>query len=82
MEWRTVYDTQMTDELCPVCGLKFTETSRGIIVGNKPYHDKCISVLKCDNCGVTMGYLARNAAIEGRNPKTFCAACSTMVTGE
>ncbi|GEM_PF-6309674 len=69
----------MTDRLCPVCGLKFTENSRGIIVGSKPYHDKCITELRCYNCGVTMGYLARNATIEGRNPKMFCAACSTKV---
>jgi C4-type Zn-finger protein len=69
----------MTDKLCPVCGLKFTETSRGITVDGKPYHDKCITELSCDNCGVVMGYLARDATIEGRNPKMFCAACSKKV---
>ncbi|MEM3094566.1 MAG: hypothetical protein QXX64_02890 [Nitrososphaera sp.] len=69
----------MTDKLCPVCGLKFTETSRGITVDGKPYHDKCITELRCDNCRVTMGYLARDATIEGRNPKMFCAACSKKV---
>ncbi|MEW6603333.1 MAG: hypothetical protein AB1351_01435 [Thermoproteota archaeon] len=69
----------MADKFCSVCGLKFTETSRGIIVDDQPYHDKCITELRCDNCGITMGYLARDAAIEGRNPKTFCSACATKV---
>jgi hypothetical protein len=69
----------MTDKICPVCGLKFNETSRGITVSRQPYHDKCIMVLECNNCGRTMGYLARNASIEGRNPQMFCAVCSRRV---
>lgn len=69
----------MADKTCPVCGLKFTETSRGITVDGKQYHDKCVAELRCDNCGVTMGYLARNATIEGRNPRMFCLSCSQKV---
>jgi len=67
------------NNLCSVCGLKFTETSRGITVDGKPYHDKCIAELRCDNCGTRMGYLARNASIEGRNPKIFCASYAKLV---
>lgn len=67
------------DKRCPVCGLRFTETSRGISVSRQPYHDKCIMQLKCSNCGKGMGYLARNATIDGRNPKMFCNTCSRKV---
>ena len=69
----------MTDKHCPVCGLNFTETSRGIIVGDTTYHDKCILELRCNNCGIIMGYLTGNAAIEGGNPKMFCATCASKV---
>jgi hypothetical protein len=69
----------MTDKHCPVCGLSFTETSMGIIIGEKPYHDKCISELRCDNCGVIMGYFTANATIERRNSKMFCAKCARKV---
>jgi ribosomal protein L34 len=69
----------MIGKLCPVCGLKFAETSRGISVSRQPYHDKCIMELRCDNCDKTMGYLARTATIEGRNVKMFCNACSRKV---
>ena len=67
------------DKLCPVCGLKFTETSRGITVGGRPYHDKCVAELRCDNCGAKMGYLARNTSIEGRKPQMFCAKCAKVI---
>jgi hypothetical protein len=70
----------MTDKLCPVCGLKFAETSRGISVAGQPYHDKCIMELRCDNCDKMMGYLARNASIEGRNVKLFCNVCARNAT--
>ncbi len=53
-----------TENLCPIFGLKFIYTSSGITVDGKAYHDKCITELRCDNCGVIMGYLARNASIE------------------
>ena len=69
----------MTDKPCPVCGLKFTDTSRGISVNGQQYHDKCIMELRCDNCGNRIGYLARNASIEGRNVRLFCNACATSV---
>jgi hypothetical protein len=56
---------------CPVCGLKFTETSRGISVDKQRYRDKCNMLLGCSNCGKSIGYLARDAAIQGRNAKIF-----------
>jgi hypothetical protein len=67
------------EKLCPVCGLKFTDTSSGISVGGQQYHDKCIMELRCDNCNKTMGYLARNASVEGRNAKMFCSDCAKTV---
>jgi hypothetical protein len=66
----------MTDKHCPVCGLKFTETSRGIIVGDELYHDKCITELTCTNCGVVIGYLTGNAKIEWKNSKLICSRCA------
>jgi hypothetical protein len=61
---------------CLVCGLKIAESSSGITVGgDKWYHLKCVTVIKCDNCGTLIGYLA-NGKMEGRFRKTYCAKCS------
>jgi ribosomal protein S27E len=53
------------------------ETSTGIKTadGSKFYHTNCITTLKCDNCGATMGYLA-GGGLEGKFLKAYCPACS------